>query len=168
MSVTDEFLRNAERYAASFDKGGLPMPPAKHVAIVACMDARLNPYGLLGLSEGDAHVIRNAGGVVSDDVVRSLTISQRLLGTREIILIHHTDCGMLTFKDDEVKAAIEADTGVRPPFAFEAFADADKDVLQSMARIASSPFIPHKDQVRGFVYDVSAGRLREVSALVAA
>jgi carbonic anhydrase len=168
MSVTDEFLRNAERYAASFDKGGLPMPPAKHVAIVACMDARLNPYGLLGLSEGDAHVIRNAGGVVSDDVVRSLTISQRLLGTREIILIHHTDCGMLTFKDDEVKAAIEADTGVRPPFALEAFADADKDVLQSMARIASSPFIPHKDQVRGFVYDVSAGRLREVSALVAA
>jgi carbonic anhydrase len=168
MSTTDEFLRNAERYAASFERGNLPMPPAKHVAVVACMDARLNPYGLLGLSEGDAHVIRNAGGVVSDDVVRSLAISQRLLGTREIILIHHTDCGMLTFKDDEVKAQIEADTGLRPPFALEAFADVDKDVAQSLARIAASPFIPHKDQVRGFVYDVRSGRLQEVKALVAA
>jgi carbonic anhydrase len=168
MSVTDDLLRNAERYAAGFDKGSLPIPPAKHVAIVACMDARIDPYGLLGLGEGDAHVIRNAGGVVTDDVVRSLTISQRLLGTREIILIHHTDCGMLTFKDDDVKAAIEADTGVRPPFALEAFADLDKDVVQSLARIACSPFIPYKDQVRGFVYDVSAGCLREVSAPVAA
>jgi carbonic anhydrase len=168
MSITDEFLRNAERYATSFTKGQLPMPPAKQVAVVACMDARVNPYGLLGLGEGDAHVIRNAGGVVSDDVVRSLTISQRLLGTREIILIHHTDCGMLTFKDDEVKAAIEADTGVRPPFALEAFGDADKDVVQSMARIAASPFIPHKDQVRGFVYDVQTGGLREIKARVTA
>jgi carbonic anhydrase len=168
MSVTDDLLRNAERYAASFDKGQLPIPPARQVAVVACMDARLNPYGLLGLSEGGAHIIRNAGGVVSDDVIRSLTISQRLLGTREIILIHHTDCGMLTFKDDDVKAQIEADTGIRPPFALEAFADAEKDVVQSLARIAASPFVPHKDQVRGFVYDVRTGRLNEVRALVAA
>jgi len=168
MSTTDDLLRNAERYAAKFDKGQLPMPPARQTAVVACMDARLNPYGLLGLSEGDAHVIRNAGGVVTDDVVRSLAISQRLLGTREIILIHHTDCGMLTFTDDAVKAQIEADTGIRPPFALEAFPDAEKDVAQSLARIAASPFIPHKDQVRGFVYDVRSGRLREVKALVAA
>jgi carbonic anhydrase len=168
MSVTDDFVRNAERYAASFGKGSLPMPPAKHAAVVACMDARLNPYGVLGLAEGDAHVIRNAGGVVSDDVIRSLTISQRLLGTREIILIHHTDCGMLTFKDDDVKAQIEADTGIRPPFALEAFPDPEKDIVQSMKRIAASVFIPHKDQVRGFVYDVTTGRLREIKALVAA
>src|ERR1700682_869471 len=130
MSTTDEFVRNAERYAASFDKGQLPMPPARHIAVVACMDARLNPYGLLGLGEGDAHVIRNAGGVVSDDVIRSLAISQRLLGTREIVLVHHTDCGMLTFTDDAVKAQIEAETGIRPPFALEAFTDAEKIVLQ--------------------------------------
>jgi len=167
MSVTDQLLNNAERYAADFTKGELPMPPAKHVAVVACMDARLNPFGVLGLQEGDAHVIRNAGGVVTDDVIRSLAISQRLLGTREIILIHHTDCGMLTFKDDAVKAQIEADTGLRPPFALEAFADVEQDVKQSMARIAASPFVPHKDQVRGFVYDVQVGRLREVGVAVA-
>jgi carbonic anhydrase len=166
MSITDDLLRSAETYAASFDKGSLPMPPAKQVAVVACMDARLNPYGILGLSEGDAHVIRNAGGVVTEDVIRSLAISQRLLGTREVILIHHTDCGMLTFKDDDVKAQIEADTGIRPSFALEAFPDADKDVAQSMARIGASPFVPHKDQVRGFVYDVASGRLHEVSARV--
>jgi carbonic anhydrase len=168
MSTTDDLLRNAERYAANFNKGALPMPPGRQTAVVACMDARLNPYGLLGLSEGDAHVIRNAGGVVTDDVIRSLAISQRLLGTREIILIHHTDCGMLTFTDDAVKAQIEADTGIRPPFALEAFPDADKDVVQSLARIAASPFIPHKNQVRGFVYDVTTCRLREVKALIAA
>jgi carbonic anhydrase len=168
MSATDEFLANAQRYAASFDKGHLPMPPARGTAVVACMDARLNTTGLLGLQEGDAHVIRNAGGVVSDDVVRSLAISQRLLGTREIILIHHTDCGMVTFKDDEVKAQIEADTGIRPPFALEAFPDAEADVRQSIARIKASPFVPHKDQVRGFVYDVKTGRLNEVGALVTA
>jgi carbonic anhydrase len=168
MSTTDDLVRNAERYAATFDKGHLPMPPARQIAVVACMDARLNPYGLLGLSEGDAHIIRNAGGVVSDDVIRSLAVSQRLLGTREIILIHHSDCGMLTFTDDAVKAQIEADTGIRPPFALEAFPDAAKDVTQSLARIAASPFIPHKDQVRGFVYDVASGRLNEVRALVAA
>jgi carbonic anhydrase len=128
------------------------------------MDARLNPYGILGLREGDAHVIRNAGGVVTEDVIRSLVISQRLLGTREIVLIHHTDCGMLTFKDDAVKDQIEADTGLRPPFALEAFPDVDQDVKQSIARIKASPFIPQKELVRGFVYDVQSGKLREVGA----
>ena len=162
MSSTDEFVANAERYAASFDKGDLPLPPAKHSAVVACMDARLNPYGVLGLSEGDSHVIRNAGGVVTDDVIRSLAISQRLLGTTEIVLIHHTGCGMLTFHDDEVKAQIEADTGIRPPFALEAFSDLESDVRQSIARIKASPFVPNKDSIRGFVYEVETGRLREV------
>jgi carbonic anhydrase len=161
MSATNELLSNAERYAAGFTQGELPMPPGRPVAVVACMDARLNVYGLLGLREGDAHVIRNAGGVVTDDVIRSLTISQRLLGTTEIILIHHSDCGMLTFTDDEVKAQIAADTGIRPSFALEAFSDLDGDVRQSKARIEASPFIPHKD-VRGFVYEVEKGTLREV------
>src|ERR671937_1206735 len=162
MSVTDELLRNNQAYAGSFKKGDLALPPAKHVAVLACMDARLDVHTILGLQEGDAHIIRNAGGAVTDDAIRSLAISQRLLGTREIILIHHTDCGMLTFKDDEVKAQIEADTGIRPPFALEAFPNLEADVRQSLARIAASPFIPHKDQVRGFVYDVKSGRLREV------
>ena len=163
MSVTDELLENARRYAEGFDKGGLPLPPAKHVAVVACMDARLNPYGLLGLTEGDAHVIRNAGGVITQDELRSLAISQRLLGTREIVLIHHTDCGMLTFTDDEFRAAIHADTGIKPSWAAEAFDDLDADVRQCIARITSDPFIPYKDSVRGFVYDVHTGGLREVS-----
>jgi carbonic anhydrase len=162
MSSTDAFIANSERYAAYFDKGDLPLPPGSHVAVVACMDARLNPYGVLGLSEGDAHVIRNAGGVVTDDVIRSLTISQRLLGTTEIILIHHTDCGMLTFHDDDVKAQIEADTGIRPPFALEAFPELQGDVRQSIARVKASPFIPVKDSIRGFVYEVETGRLVEV------
>jgi carbonic anhydrase len=162
VSNTDAFLANSERYAATFDKGDLPLPPASHVAVVACMDARLNPYGVLGLAEGDAHVIRNAGGVVTDDVIRSLTISQRLLGTNEIILIHHSDCGMLTFRDDDVKAQIVADTGLRPPFALEAFPELDADVRQSIARIKASPYIPYQDSVRGFVYEVETGRLREV------
>src|SRR6266496_1978028 len=135
MSVTDELLRNAERYAADFDRGDLPLPPGKRVAVVACMDARLNPYGLLGLSEGDAHVIRNAGGVVTDDEIRSLSISQRLLGTEEIILIHHTDCGMLTFGDDEFRRQIQDETGVKPEWAAEAFDDVEEDVRQSIARI---------------------------------
>src|SRR3954463_16543879 len=148
MSVTDELLANAERYAASFDKGDLPLPPGRKVAIVACMDARLNPYGLLGLSEGDAHVIRNAGGVVTDDEIRSLAISQRLLGTEEIVLIHHTDCGMLTFTDDSFRADIQGDTGIKPPWSPESFTDLDADVRSSIARIKSSPFIPHKE-VRG-------------------
>jgi carbonic anhydrase len=163
MSTTDDLLANAERYAASFTHGDLPLPPAKHVAIVACMDARLNPYGLLGLTEGDAHVIRNAGGVITQDELRSLAISQRLLGTTEIMLIHHTDCGMLTFTDDAFRAQILADTGVKPTWAPEAFDDLDTDVRQSIARIKAEPSIPLKDSVRGFVYDVTTGRLREAS-----
>jgi carbonic anhydrase len=126
------------------------------------MDARLNVYGMLGLSEGDAHVIRNAGGVVTDDVIRSLLISQRLLGTREVVLVHHTDCGMLTFTDDEIKAAVHADIGLKPHFALEAFGDLDTDVRQSIARIEASPFVPDKSSIRGFVYDVATGKLREV------
>jgi carbonic anhydrase len=164
MSVTDELLANARDYAARFDKGELPLPPARKIAVLACMDARLNPYGLLGLSEGDAHVIRNAGGVVTDDEIRSLSISQRLLGTEEIILIHHTDCGMLTFTDDAFKRSIQDETGIKPEWAAEAFPDVDEDVRQSLARIQASPFIPHKDRVRGFVYDVHDGTLREVDA----
>ncbi|MCW2502536.1 MAG: Carbonic anhydrase-related protein [Actinomycetia bacterium] len=163
MSVTDELLASAERYASSFDKGDLPLPPARQVAVVACMDARLNPYGLLGLSEGDAHVIRNAGGVITADQLRSLAISQRLLGTREIVLIHHTDCGMLTFTDDAFKSSIQEETGIKPPWAAEAFSDLDADVRQSIARIKADPFIPVKDSVRGFVYDVEKGTLREVA-----
>ena len=161
MTVTDALLDNASAYAARFDKGDLPMPPARHLAIVACMDARLNVYGLLGLTEGDVHVIRNAGGVVTEDVIRSLTISQQLLGTTEIVLIHHTDCGMLTFTDNEFKVAIEADTGLRPTWAAEAFDDPEADVRQSIARIKATQFLPHK-AVRGFVYDVKTGGLREV------
>jgi carbonic anhydrase len=163
MSVTDELLQNNEKYAASFDKGDLPLPPGKKVAIVACMDARLNPYGALGLQEGDAHVIRNAGGVVTEDEIRSLAISQRLLGTEEIILIHHTDCGMLTFTDDDFKRQVQEDTGIKPGWAAEAFGDLDEDVRQSIARIKASPFIPKKDSVRGFIYEVETGRLREVT-----
>ena len=164
MTVTDELLANAERYAATFDKGDLPMPPARQIAVVACMDARLNPYGLLGLSEGDAHVIRNAGGVITQDELRSLAISQRLLGTKEIVLIHHTDCGMLTFTDQGFRDDIAAETGIRPSWASEAFTDLDADVRQSMARIRAETSIPVKDSVRGFVYDVSTGALREVTA----
>jgi carbonic anhydrase len=162
MSATDELLANAERYAEAFEQGDLPMPPAKRVAVLACMDARLNPYGLLGLTEGDAHVIRNAGGVVTDDEIRSLAISQRLLGTEEIILIHHTDCGMLTFTDDDFRKQIHEDTGIKPEWAVETFDNLEGDVRQSIARIKASPFIPKKDQVRGFVYDVETGRLAEV------
>ena len=164
MSTTDELLRNAEAYASSFDKGDLHLPPGRKIAVLACMDARLNPYGLLGLQEGDAHVIRNAGGVVTDDEIRSLAISQRLLGTEEIILIHHTDCGMLTFTDDEFKRSVQDEVGIKPEWAAEAFPDLDEDVRQSIARIQASPFIPRKDSVRGFVYDVHTGALREVDA----
>ena len=162
MSVTDDYLASNARYAASFT-GPLPMPPANHIAVVACMDARLNVYGILGLREGESHVIRNAGGAVTDDAIRSLAISQRLLGTREIILIHHTDCGMLTFTDDAFRRSIEEETGIRPPWAAEAFGDLEGDVRQSVARIKASPFIPHKDAVRGFVFDVATGKLNEVS-----
>jgi carbonic anhydrase len=163
MSATDELLANNEAYAAQFDKSDLPLPPGKKVAVVACMDARLSPYHALGLTEGEAHVIRNAGGVVTADAIRSLAISQRLLGTEEIILIHHTDCGMLTFTDDGFKAQIEDEIGIKPEWAVEAFPDLEADVRQSIGRIKASPFIPKKDSVRGFVYDVKTGRLNEVN-----
>ncbi len=163
MTVTDDLLKHNEAYASSFSKGDLPMPPAKKVAVVACMDARLDVARALGLEEGDAHVIRNAGGVVTDDEIRSLAISQRLLGTEEIILIHHTDCGMLTFTDDAFKQQILEDTGQKPAWAVETFTDLDGDVKQSIARIQASPFVPNKDKVRGFVYEVETGKLREVS-----
>jgi carbonic anhydrase len=162
MTVIDELLENATSYAEVFDKGDLGIPPAKKIAIVACMDARLDPGALLGLEEGDAHVIRNAGGVITDDEIRSLAISQRLLGTEEIMLIHHTDCGMLTFTDDDLRRQIQDDCGVKPAWAAEAFDDLDEDVRQSVARIKASPFIPRKDKIRGFVYDVETGRVREV------
>jgi carbonic anhydrase len=162
MSATDELLRNAQAYAESFDKGDLPVAPAKKVAVVACMDARLSPYALLGLQEGDAHVIRNAGGVITDDAIRSLVISQRLLGTEEIILIHHTGCGMLTFSDDDFRRSLQADVGIKPTWAVETFGDLDGNVRESIARIQASPFIARKDAIRGFVYEVETGRLREV------
>jgi carbonic anhydrase len=161
VSVIDDLLASNEKYAAAFP-AALPDQPAAHLAVVACMDARLNVYGALGLTEGQAHVIRNAGGVITDDAIRSLAISQRLLGTTEIMLIHHTRCGMMTFTDDQFRAAIEADTGIRPPWAAEAFGDLDGDVRQSIARIKASPFIPHTGQIRGFVFDVDTGLLREV------
>ena len=163
MSVTDELVKNNAAYAESFDKGDLPLPPARGVAVVACMDARLDVHKILGLEEGDAHVIRNAGGVITDDEIRSLTISQRLLGTREIVLIHHTDCGMLTFTDEELRQQIHDEAGIKPHFSMESFSDLEEDVRQSIARIRHSPFIPHKDSVRGFVYEVETGRLREVA-----
>jgi carbonic anhydrase len=163
MSVIDELVANATTYSDSFDSGDLPLPPAKRVAIVACTDARLNPYGLLGLHEGDAHVIRNAGGVITDDEIRSLAISQRLLGTEEVMLIHHTDCGMLTFADDEFRRQVQDDTGIKPEWAAETFSDLEEDVRQSIARIKASPFVPNKDNVRGFVYEVETGNLREVT-----
>ncbi len=161
MSVTDELLANNAAYAAGFS-GPLPLPPAKGVAVVACMDARLDVYRALGLNEGEAHVIRNAGGVVTEDGIRSLAISQRLLGTREIILIHHTDCGMLTFTDDGFKRSIQDEVGVKPAWAAEAFGDVEEDVRQSVARIRNSPFVPVKDSIRGFVFDVATGKLNEV------
>lgn len=163
MTVTDEYLANNAAYASAF-QGPLPLPPSKGVAVVACMDARLNVYGALGIAEGEAHVIRNAGGVVTADEIRSLAISQRLLGTREIILIHHTDCGMLTFTDDAFKAAIQAETGIKPEWSVESFSDLETDVRQSIARIVASPFVPHKNAIRGFVFDVATGELNEVSA----
>jgi carbonic anhydrase len=161
MSVTDDYLRNNAAYAEQFG-GPLPLPPAKGTAVVACMDARLHVYAILGLNEGESHVIRNAGGVVTDDEIRSLAISQRLLGTTEIILIHHTDCGMLTFTDDAFKRSIQDETGIKPTWSAESFTDLEEDVRQSRARILASPFVPHKDAVRGFVFDVATGKLNEV------
>lgn len=161
MSVIDELVRSNEAYARSFGQGDLPRPPSKKIAVVACMDARLDVHKILGLQAGEAHVIRNAGGVVTEDVIRSLVISQRLLGTREIVILHHTDCGMLTFSDDQVKRQIEEEVGIRPPFALEAFPDLEQDVRQSIARLKASPFVPHKNAL-GFIYDVRTGRLRAV------
>ena len=162
MTVTDDYLANNAEYASTF-KGPLPMPPSKHVAVVACMDARLDVYRVLGLNEGEAHVIRNAGGVVTDDAIRSLAISQRLLGTQEIILIHHTDCGMLTFTDDDFKRAIQEEIGVKPPWSAEAFPDLAEDVRQSLRRIENSPFVTKHVSLRGFIFDVATGRLEEVT-----
>ena len=163
MSATDQLIENNRQYASSFQDKDLPLAPALKLAVLACMDARLDVHRILGLRHGDAHVIRNAGGVATDDAIRSLVISQRLLGTEEVVLVHHTGCGMLTFSDDEVRSQIEAETGIRPHFAFEAFGDLEQDVRQSIARIKASPFIPRKDKIRGFVYDVETGRLSEVS-----
>jgi len=163
MSVTDEYLANNERYAETFDTGNLRMPPSKKVAVIACMDARVMPSKLLGIEEGEAHVIRNAGGVVTDDEIRSLAISQRLLGTEEIILVHHTDCGMLTFTDEDFRRSIEEEVGVRPQWSAEAFDDLEEDVRQSIERIKASPFLPRTDGVRGFVFDVQTGKLSEVT-----
>jgi carbonic anhydrase len=159
--MIDELLTRNKEYAEGFP-GPAPGAPALHMAVVACMDSRLDVHGALGLKIGDAHVMRNGGGVVTDDMIRSLVISQRLLGTRQIILIHHTDCGMLKFTEDEMKDAIEADTGLRPPWATEAFTDLDRSVRNSVARIKKSPFVPHTDQIRGFVFDIKTGLLREV------
>ncbi len=163
MSVTDDLIANNETYASKFEKGDLPLPPAKGLAVLACMDARLDVHKILGLEEGDAHVIRNAGGVVTDDEIRSLAISQHLLGTKEIILIHHTDCGMLTFTDDEFASKLEEASGERPAWKAESFPDLDENVRESIKRIADSPFVPNTDSVRGFVYEVESGKLREVS-----
>jgi carbonic anhydrase len=162
MTVTDTLVENSKRYREGFDKGDLPLPPGKKIAVLACMDARLNPYGLLGLEEGDAHVIRNAGGVVDDDAIRSLAISQNLLGTEEIVLVHHTDCGMLTFTDEELAQKLEDETGQRPEWSAHAFSNLEDDVRSGIAKIRESPFIPRTDSVRGFVYDVHTGALDEV------
>ena len=162
MTVTDEFVQANQAYQSGFE-GPLPLPPARKVAVVACMDARLDPAKILGIAEGDAHVIRNAGGVVTEDALRSLAISQNLLGTEEIVLVHHTDCGMVTFSDDEFRQRLESETGIRPAWAAEAFPDAAEDVRQGIRRIAANPFIPRKEKVRGFVFDVATGQLNEVT-----
>ncbi len=164
MTAIDDLLRKNQAYAREFDRAGLPAPPSRRLAVVACMDARLDVYRILGLEPGEAHVIRNAGGVVTEDVVRSLLISQRLLDTHEIVLVQHTGCGLLTLREDEVKAGIEAETGRRPAFDLEAFDDLTASVRQSIARLRADPFLPHTDRVRGFVYDVETGRLEEVTA----
>lgn len=163
MSAIDSLLVNNEEYVAAFDAGALPGPPALALALVVCMDARLDPARVLGLREGDAHVIRNAGGVVTDDVIRSLAISQRELGTREIMLLHHTRCGMQTFTDEEFADAMEREHGERPPWTARTFADLEADLRDSVRRIRESPFVPHTQGVRAFVYEVETGRVREVA-----
>jgi carbonic anhydrase len=162
VSAVDDYLSNNAAYARRYSDP-ISARPSRHVAVVACMDARLAVSELLGLGNGEAHVIRNAGGVVTDDVIRSLAISQRLLGTNEIILIHHTACGLLNVTDDSFKQSIQDDTGLRPPWAVEAFTDVEEDVRQSRARILASPYIPYKDDIRGFVFDVATGKLNEVT-----
>ncbi|MBM3635103.1 MAG: carbonic anhydrase [Actinobacteria bacterium] len=164
MSATDDLLRHSEEWAASFTQGDLGVEPTLRLAVVACMDSRLDPPALLGLRPGEAHFMRNAGGTVTDDMIRSLVISQRFLGTREIILIHHTDCGMLRFTDDELLRSLHNETGIRPTWAVETFADTEEDLRMSMRRVRTSPFIPYTDSVRGFIYDVKTGRIAEVEA----
>ncbi len=160
---TDELVANNERFAATFHEHGLPLEPRRRLAVVACMDSRMNIFEMLGLQEGEAHIIRNAGGVVTDDVIRSLVLSQRLLGTREILLIHHTDCGLQKVTADAFKAELEDEVGIRPWWALESFRDPAADVRQCIGRLQLSPFIRHKDHIRGFVYDVDTGRLTEVT-----
>lgn len=168
MSAIESLLDSNERYARSFTHGDLPRPPAKRLAIVTCMDARFDPARALGLEEGDAHVIRNAGGIVTEDVIRSLVISQRLLGTEEVVTIHHTDCSLLTLETDAFAAQLAAEAGIEPPFTLESYTDLETSVTESLARIAESPFVADKRSLRGFVYDVATGRLREVTSRSAA
>jgi carbonic anhydrase len=163
VSTTEELLKNSERYAAAFDKGHLRSPPDRKVAVLTCMDARLDPARILGLEEGDAHVIRNAGGVVSDDAIRSLAISQHLLGTEEVVVIQHTDCGMLTLSDEEFAARLESETGRRPDWSAHTFDDLEAHLRDSIERIRHDPFLLRTDSVRGFIYEVETGRLRELS-----
>jgi carbonic anhydrase len=162
MGVTDELLRRNADYAAQFDKGGLGSPPAKGLAVVICMDARLDAHRILGLEEGDAHVIRNAGGVVTDDVIRSLTISQRKLGTTDVMVVMHTGCGMHGLSDGEFRDEVQAEAGLRPPWPVEGFPDLEQAVRDGVAKLRTSPFLAHRASIRGFVYDVATGRLREV------
>ena len=164
MTVIDELLANNREFAGSLTERKLDLEPSRHLAIVACMDSRLDVFAALGLGDGEAHVLRNAGGVITDDVIRSLAVSQRRLGTREVMLIHHTDCGLEKITDDGFRAELEETTGVAPSFAIESFTDVEADVRQSIRRVRQSPFIPHRDAVRGFVYDVATHRLREVEA----
>jgi len=163
MAGNDDLLAANRRFAESFDRGHIDIHPARKLAIVACMDSRLDVFAALGLEPGEAHVLRNAGGVVTDDVIRSLAISQRRLGTEEIVLIHHTDCGMQKITDDGFRAELQEATGIAPSFAIESFGDIDANVRQSIERIKHSRFLPHRDRVRGFVYDVDSGELREVT-----
>ena len=162
MSAIDEVLENNAAFAATYRDLNPPRPPRMRLAVISCMDSRLDVHRMLGAEEGDLHVIRNAGGVVTEDMIRSLIISQRIGGTREIMVIHNTECGMLSFKDDELKKQVLAETGHEPSFAFHAFADLDEQVQHDVARIRTSPLLVHKDSIRGFVYDVRTGRLREV------
>ncbi|MBB5934210.1 beta-class carbonic anhydrase [Streptomyces zagrosensis] len=162
MSVTDVYLANSETYAATASDAYATEPPSKRLAVIACMDARMDIYAMLGLKVGEAHVIRNAGGAVTDDAIRSLVVSQRELQTREVMLIHHTKCGMLGLSDDAFKREIQDETGIRPPWAVEGFERLEEDVRQSVLRVLVNPFVPHKDAVRGFIYDVDARSLYEV------